>query len=748
MDALSGEAMRPDARVTSAAPRINELDRVFGAVRRHRWLFIAVAFAVFALVAFVTLRSSPRYTASATVLIHEHTPDVLHLNAITPEDAASQAVSADSSAVDTQVEILKSRALAAGVVDQLHLDRDPEFNGALSPPGRLARLLARLSGRSAAPTEDPALTKQRESEGVISAVMNDLEVKRTGLTYTINLSFTAFEPAKAAMIANAFTQRYLTEGVDTTIDQTSTAMSWMDGRLAQLRQESQSADAAVEQYKISNNLLSGVGSTLTQQEISNLDTQLAQARAEDAEQDARLKTAQSQVAAGSNGSDVGAAMNNPVIQSLRGQQAQASAQLADLQARYGDKHPDVIKAKHALAEIDAQIQTQIQRVLSSLSAESVVAHTRTASLTASAGQARAALAGNNRDLVRLNQLQSDADAAKAIYDAFLVRYKETIAKQGVQAPDARVVTQAKLPTGPRSPNKRLDLAIAAVLGMVAGVIAIGAAELFRRGVSSPAEVEQAFDLPELGELPTLASTLDGKLRGLRRLNPVDYVAAKPLSLFAEAFRNLRAALVSSRTGVNVKVIAITSALPGEGKTTAAICLARTMALSGARVVLVDCDLRQRSINSLLPAEPTVGLLEVLNGTANLTQALVKDSKTDMLILPLAKSAFTPRDVFGSLAMDRLLEELRARYDCVVLDTAPVLAVADTRVLCPKTDAVLLLVKWRRTPRKAVLAALRVMNPEDTFIAGVALTQVNLREQARAGEGEAQYYRAYKKYYQT
>jgi Mrp family chromosome partitioning ATPase len=171
-----------------------------------------------------------------------------------------------------------------------------------------------------------------------------------------------------------------------------------------------------------------------------------------------------------------------------------------------------------------------------------------------------------------------------------------------------------------------------------------------------------------------------------------------------------------------------------------------MALSGSRVVLVDCDLRQRSINRLLQTEPAAGLLEVLNGTASLAQALVKDSKTDMVMLPLAKSAFTPRDVFGSPAMDHLLEELRAKYDYVVLDTAPMLAVADTRVLCPKTDAVLLLVKWRRTPRKAVLAALRAMNPEDTFVAGIALTQVNLREQARAGEGEAQYYRAYRRYY--
>ena len=315
--------------------------------------------------------------------------------------------------------------------------------------------------------------------------MGDLEVKRTGLTYTINLSFTAFEPGKAALIANTFTQRYLTEGVDSTIDQTTTAMSWMDTRLAELKQSVENADAAVEQYKISNNLLSGAGSTLTQQEISNLDSQLATAHAEDAEQDARLRTARSQLAAGSNGGDVGAAMDNSVIQSLRVQQAQASAQLADLQSRYGDKYPDVIKARDALNEINAQIQQQIQRVLSSLTAASDVSHTRTASLEATAAQARGALAANNRALVRLNQLQSDDDAAKAIYDAFLVRYKETIAKEGVQTADGRVVTPAKLPTDPRSPNKKLDLALATVLGLAAGVSARSGA---RRGLP-PRRVE-------------------------------------------------------------------------------------------------------------------------------------------------------------------------------------------------------------------------------------------------------------------
>jgi capsular exopolysaccharide synthesis family protein len=284
--------------------------------------------------------------------------------------------------------------------------------------------------------------------------------------------------------------------------------------------------------------------------------------------------------------------------------------------------------------------------------------------------------------------------------------------------------------------------------VVSGAGAAGLAELFRGGLTSAAEVAEAFGLPDIGELPTLLSTLDGEQKPLRLLDPVDYISAKPLSYFAETFRNLRTALVASRPGINVKVVAITSALPGEGKTTVAMCLARTMALAGARVVLVDCDLRRRSIGRWIEVAPSAGLVEVLKGTARLDEALVKDAKSDVMLLPQKEAPLTPSDLFGGGTMDRLLDELRARADFVILDAPPVLALSDARVLCPKADAVLMLARWRRTPRRAVLAALKALNPEETFIAGIALSQVNLREQSNSGEGDSQYYRRYVSYYRS
>ncbi len=351
-----------------------------------------------------------------------------------------------------------------------------------------------------------------------------------------------------------------------------------------------------------------------------------------------------------------------VIQSLRVQQAQASAQLADLQSRYGDKYPDVIKARDALNEINAQIQQQIQRVLSSLTAASDVSHTRTASLEATAAQARGALAANNRALVRLNELQSNADAAKAIYDAFLVRYKETIAKEYVQTADGRVVTPAKLPTDPRSPNKKLGIwPLRSSSGWACSPAsrrsAIAEAS-GQQGVSSPARrwrkpstclVDRRVADAGVNVQGTAAAALRSKAA---RLDPVDYVVAKPLSLFAEGFRNLRTVLAASRTGVKVKVIAVTSSLPGEGQDHDRRCASRGRWRCPARaVVLMDCDLRQRSITRMHSGLTRRRLVGGSQRTAPLDQALVKDNKTELMLLPLSKRAFTPRDVFGSPALE-------------------------------------------------------------------------------------------------
>jgi capsular exopolysaccharide synthesis family protein len=267
-------------------------------------------------------------------------------------------------------------------------------------------------------------------------------------------------------------------------------------------------------------------------------------------------------------------------------------------------------------------------------------------------------------------------------------------------------------------------------------------EMLDTGLTTAEDVERRLDVAHLGSLPHLASVADEK-----NISPVEYVVAKPLSSFAEAFRSLRTSIRYSRLGERVKTIMVTSSRPGEGKTTSTVCLGRVAAQSGDKVVIVDCDLRRRNINRLIGVEADKGLLEVLAGQARIEEVLLQDEESGAYILPLAHSSYTPKDVFGTAAMDRLLADLAARFDLVLLDTAPTLAVADTRALAAKCDAVVFLARWRKTPDKAIESALRMLSAAGAHIAGVALTQVNMKEQVRYGYGDpGYYYGEYKKYY--
>lgn len=716
-----------------------DLNIVIATFRRRFRLFAAVGVVVFAAVVLFTLQQTPRYTAIAQVMLDVRKEQVTDMSAVL------SGLPADSAVVDTEVEVLKSRSLAARVVKDLKLEEDPYFNPYL-PQAKGATAWFSSLKKAAAPVAvtDPAEI-QRRRERIVDSVLGGLKVRRAGLTYLISIEYTHTDPRRAADLANAFANLYLTEQLEAKFDATQKANEWLDTRVGELRDQVAQADAAVQQYKIANNLLSAEGATLTEQEISGLNQQLALSRAAQAETDARLSIARQQLARGSTGEDVGESLNSPVVQQLRKQRSEKSAQVADLSGRYGDRHPDLLKAKRELADIDTQIQAEIRRIISNLEAQAQVARQRTGSVASSVSQSKGTLAGNNRATIGLAELERKSQSVKTLYETLLSRFKQTTTQEGIEQADARVVSPAKIPTRASYPKPSLNLALGLVLALGAGVASIVLAEILMAGLFTEDEVERRLGLPYLGAVPSLDTTVDDA-RTLRGVTPPEYLLAKPLSSFAESLRKLRASILFSKVGETVKVIAVTSSLPGEGKTTTTFSLARTLATSGAKVIVVDCDLRQSAISQFLKEPAKVGLLEVLNGVATLEQALV-DDESGAHILPLAKTSYTPRDVLGSAAMHRLLQELRSRYEIVLLDTAPLLAIADTRILAPHTDAVVMLVRWKKTPVKAVQSALALLQGTRAFIAGVALTQMDLKAQSRYGYGDSYYYYAnYRKYY--
>ncbi len=703
--------------------------------RRYILLFGLVFIAIFALILVPLVTQAPKYTAEASVMID---PRIVNT---TPGKEVVSDLPADTATIDTEVEILKSTALAERVMTGLDLDQDPEFNPYIGERKKFLGFIGDSQPIKKATTADEADARHQV---IINKILKRVSVKRQGATRVINVRFTSLSPSKAAAVADAWARLYLLQQQEARVSTTRDASNWLDSRLTELRAQVETAERAVQQYKIANNLMSSEGATLTEQEISNLNTQMAGVKLDEAAAAARLSTAKRQLATGSSGDDVGEALNSGVVHSLRTQSAEVSRKVAELESRYGPRHPEILKAKREKEDIDQQIRAEITRIISNLEAQVQVQRQRRGALEQSVSQTRGTLAGNNRAQVRLNELERDAMAARTIYNSYLERFKETSSQEGNNRADARIVATAKRPTNPSEPRIPLSIALAFCGALGAATTVVMGRRALDRTITTSNEVELHLAQPYLAGLPLLNVSLD---KAAAKMDPSTYLMEKPLSVFAEGFRTLKTSLIYGRNGERAQVIAVTSALPGEGKTTASICLAQVIAMAGQSVVVVDCDLRRKSLNKFIGHKVEQGLLEVLAGMATIDDVVVDGPGGKLKLLPLAQDTDTTKDVFGSLVMDYLIHRLRRRYDIVILDTAPVLPVVDTRVLARKADVVAMLVRWRKTPREAARSALQILIDSQAPLSGVALSQIDVHKQAKYAYGEgAFYYEEYKDYY--
>ena len=689
---------------------------------------LGVALAVFVLV-LAGFAFQPRtYTAVGSVLI-----DPKHTN-LTDTSQQGGGLPPDTSAVDTQVEILRSNALALAVVKRLKLYNDPEFNPIMAPG-----LFGAVPAHSALASPDP-----RTLARVTDKVLSKTWARRAGLTYVVQVGFSAQSPRKAAMITNTIIDTYLTRQLDAKLAAVTRANTELGASLEQMRRDAELAETRVVEYKNAHGLLSAEGATMAEQEVSTLNQQVSLAKADHAEKSARLAAALGQVRNGSAGADVGAALGSDTIKELRKKEAETSVRLAQLRTDFKPEYPEVKRSQAQLDDIRAQIQAEINRILSSLRAEATAAAGREASLTGSRGHAQGGLASNSQAQVGLLAIQQRADSAKQIYEAYLNRAKQVAAEGSLQQADASVSSAAPAPTAPSSPNMKIAAILAVLAALITGAAAVLVAEFWDKHLRSRLDVERELGVPFAGVLPDFKSVLPRGLRGPEG-TPAEYLLNYPFSGFAEAFRNLRAFLMTTSRGDDARLIAITSAVPREGKSLTSLCLARTLALSGSRVVLVDCDLRQRGVSKLIDASE-VGIVEVVENGISMREALKHDPRTNLFVLP-ASGKSVPYDLFSNPATDEVLRQLAAQFDYVILDTPPILGVADARILAAKADRVLYIVQWNKTPMRAAQAAVDILHECGATVAGALLTKVNVKGQARYGYGDSSdYYGYFKDYY--
>jgi len=711
---------------------------LFTILRRRLAIVGGTALAAVLLTLILIFAVQPSFTGTATVLIDPHRSDVINPN---DNAAAMRGSATDEAAVQSQVLLMQSAEVLRRVVKEMNLTADPDFSpqpSLLAPLKRLFSTGHKAKGLSA---QDIAVL------GSVDILQKRLKVNRQQNSYLVDINVRSHEPNKAAAVANAVANAYLAELVKAKADSVKVAAGWMDEQLAQLKSRVHDADKEVEDYRAQHQLVMTQGVTVNDQQIADLNTQLIQARAETAQAKAKYEQVAQIAKSHADPGSLPEALTSETIARLRGQYADLTKNVADLQSHFGPRHPALVAARAQLRDTQKLIDAEVHRILQSRHQAYDVSAAREASLEKSLGGLQDVSTESGRAQVHLRELQRQADANRTVYESFLNNYKQAAARETLKLPEARLVADADIPMKPSFPRPLLFLAFALPLGLVLGAILAIGIDHFDRRVKSLNQLAVVTGLPALASMPVIGLRELSRIakRGREALaqhNPASsgllpiplqpplmhYIAEEPTSVFAEAVRAVRLSVQRAGRVRPMQSVMVTSSIDGEGKTTLAANLALSYAMLGARTLLVEGDMRNPEMTRSLCPRAKLGILDVALGRASLRQAIVTDPTISLSVLPAPMSehsALASEFVFSN-AVGVILTELRRHYDIIVIDAPPLIPLVDSAALGEYADGIVMTVGWDRTREDIVSRALDQLSSLHDRLLGTVLTRVDLK----------------------
>lgn len=700
-------------------------------VLRRQWPIVAVCTGgSLALVIVYLMMAQPMYTANARIMMDTRQAQVLD------KDSNTSSALIDTGYVDSQVEVINSDDLILSVVRRLKLTEDPEFNG--SKPGLLSIVMGKA--RSLFGSGEPP-SQERIEHAVVEQVQKNLRTERVLTTYVLSLSYRARTPDKAAMIANAIANAYLVGALEAKYQSTKRATEWLQQRSLELREQASASDRAVQTFKAEHNIVGTSRGLVSEQQLSDLNTQLVQARAATAEAKARLDRIESISSEDlAQPTTVTDALSNSVITRLRAQYLDLQAQYADWSRRYGKTHLATVNLANKMEELRKNIADELRRIGDAYRSDYEIAKSREASLEKNLKELVAQAGHTGQAEVKLRDLESAADTYRNLYNNFLEKLQSATQNQSFPLSEARLITTATKSDRKSSPRTVLALVGGLVGGLCLGFGVAFARELLSDVLRTPSEVEDELGVKCLGVLPDIGPAAKTGQSDLTR-----YVVDHPFSRFAETLRNIKVSIDVARLNREIKVIGIVSSLPKEGKTTVAANFAQLIALTGHRTVLIDGDLHTRSLTRELAPNAKSGLVEALNDPASLGYHVQRSKETGLDFLPsvVASRMVNSADVIGSKAMAELLRVLREHYEYIVIDLAPVMPVADSKAVSLLIDAMVYVIEWGQTTRSALRESVSGSEILQKKLLGAVLNRANpkmlKRIEAYKGKHHNSYY---------
>ena len=692
-------------------------------MRARLGLIVRVTILVVALAAIIVMFLPGRFSSSAVVILDQRKNTIADLTSVL------SALPTDPASLQNQIQILQSRDLAAEVIAKLKLYDDPEFNAA--EPTLSGTLLSSLNPKRwlSPETDSVPVDGAVRRDAIIDAFLSHLSAESLGLSTTITVTFVARDAGKAALIANTVASTYVEDQVASKLQATEATSAWLTQRIRDLSNQVQAQEAAALTYKAQNNLDSSPGGTsLIEAQMNGINTQLVQARADLAAKVAIYSQVENLVKSG-NSANISQVVASPLIIQLRSQQADLMRQQADLAVRYGERNPKRIAVETQLADFNQKIAEEVSRVAAALANDAAVARAQVGSLQASLIMAQHQASNQNMTAVKLQALEANAASTRNLYDSYLTRLHAIQDQDGLQYPEARVISRGPVPGAPSSPPRLLIMLASIPAGLFLGLIAALMAERFRDSSSStpvrraPPQRPQARPTPSPSPQTAMASPpLLADVPGAQLAGAADHIIDWPASAFSHAITGLlKRVAVPSKSGSG-RVVCVTPAEKGVAGTTIAVALARAAAQSGLRTLVVDGCLTKPVIAHLMGVQPRAGMMDVLRGTVPLNASLVRDSRTAALLLSNLQPVTDPAGVLAAPRTAELFTHLRSLADLIIIAAPSVTASAETPFLTRVSDVVVVVADPAAGPRSLLARALQALTEWHSPPVGMVLAR--------------------------
>ena len=698
------------ASMLETLPEVHLLDRL-ATVFRHLRLITGVFAVVLAIAMLESYSATPMYRTQARIVIQDE-----RSTAVSSLNASEASYWQDPEPYyNTQYRILQSRGLARRVVRKLPPAPAPApstLTRALSLP---RQMINRWRTRAAVNVESPAADETAAELAAIGAFLGGVEIAPVKGTRLVEIVYSSPDPQYATLAANTLAREYVQQNLDLKLSNTTNTITWLTEELNKQRQKVEGAERAMAEYREGQNAMSlDDGQNIVVARLNSLNDAVTKAKTSRLQKEAAYRQLGNLKGDSADADSFPLIAQNPTIQEIKQQLASLNSEKAKLSQRYGANHPAMETITRQIESASARLRSETAKVLESIANDYRAALAEERNLAGSLEDQKKQAVDLNRKSITYSILQREAESERQVYNALLQQEKELRVVSNSRANNVQVMDDAEVPGGPYTPNHGRDWLMAIVLGLALGVGLAYSVEYLDDTVKLPDDVTRRLKLPLLGLVPAVAG---GKLPVLTSPVPHD---------FGEAFRSLRTSLVFTNGSPGNRTIAVTSTQPLEGKTTTACNLAIALALGGARVMLIDADMRRPGLHRTMELPNEVGLSHILTGQARVREAVQRTSESNLFVMSAGHVPPNPSELLHSERMKQLIANLEAGpFDWIIMDTPPVLAVTDAVILAPYMSGLVFVIGAEMTRRAHAERAIQTIQGGKPNIIGAVLNRVDL-----------------------